>query len=491
MMTDDEKATLSQKFFHPRSIAVIGVSTNENAFGTMYLKALLHFGYPGKLYPVNPKGGSLFGLTFFPTLADIPDSVDLAVVSVPGRAVPATLEACVAKGIKAAIVLSVGFSETGEEGKILEQELVRVSDKGIRVIGPNCFGIYCPRGGMTVLPGKDFSRESGQVALVSQSGQFTEMIALASRGLHIRFSKVISYGNASDLNETDFIEMLSEDPDTRVIACYLEGVKDGRRFFEVVRKTVKHKPLLIWKAGLSTTGRRAASSHTGSLAGSAVMWNAFFRQSGAIRVDSIEDLLDHIIAFNTPTSQYGRRVALLSGSGGSAVIGADSCERSGLMLPTFPAGVQEKISSHLPPIITGVGNPVDLGNPVPPSEMLTPILEAVAGCEQIDTIVMGRMYLSVKGPTLVGGYPKEFEQGREGLRDIPVMVKEKYGKPIVMVLSEETNDSGPIEIEFEADRRYLRDYYVTNGLPVYPTLDRAFKAVANVVAYREKFSGNT
>lgn len=486
-MMDDEKKALAARFFDPKSVAVIGVSADQNAFGTQYLAALLNFGFKGNLYPVNPRGGSLLGLTVYPSLGDIPDSIDLAVISVPGRAVSGILENCLTKGIKAAIVLSAGFSETGEEGKKLETEMRRIIAKGIRVIGPNCFGIYCPHGGLTVIPGKDFPKENGPVGLVAQSGQFTEMIVLASRGLGIRFSEAISYGNACDLNETDLIELLADDPETKVIACYIEGVKDGRRFIDVVRKALKVKPVLIWKAGLTSTGRKAATSHTGSLAGSEAVWSTFFTQSGAIRVDTMEDLIDSTIAFLHLLPRGGHRVALLSGSGGSAVIGADVCESSGLELTSFSAEGQQKISSYLPPIITGVRNPVDLGNPVPSAGMLGPILETVAGGEKIDIIIVGRMFLSVKGPSLVGGFPKSFEQGREGLKEVPVRVKEKYGKPIVMVLSEETSDAGPIEMEFEADRRNLRDYYLANGMPVYPTLNRAAKAIRNVVRYKEKF----
>jgi acyl-CoA synthetase (NDP forming) len=486
-MMNHEKKVLAAQIFHPRSIAIIGVSADENAFGTRYLSGLLNFGYKGKLYPVNPRGGSLFGLTVYPGVGEIPDSVDLAVISVPGRAVPGTLESCLMKGIKAAIVLSAGFSETGEEGKKLEGEVNRIIAKGLRVIGPNCFGIYCPRGGLTVLPGKDFPRESGPVGLVAQSGQFTEMIVLASRGLGIRFSEAISYGNASDLNETDFMELLTDDPETKVIACYIEGVKDGRRFLEAVRKALRVKPVLIWKAGLSSTGRKAATSHTASLAGSQAVWNTFFTQTGAIRVETMEDLINSTLACLHLLPRVGRRVALLSGSGGSAVIGADVFENSGLELPPFSAEVQQKISSYLPPIITGIRNPVDIGDPIPPAEKLMPILEAIAGSEQIDTVIVGRMFLSVKGPTLVGGFPKSFEQGREGLREVPVKVKEKYGKPMAVILSEETSDSGPIEIEFEADRRMLRDYYLANGIAVYPTLTRAANAIVNVVRYKERF----
>jgi len=485
MMMNTEEKALFDHFFYPRSVAVIGVSAEENAFGTRYLRGLVKFGYKGKLYPVNPRGGSLLGLTVYPSLGDIPDSIDLAVISVPVRAVAGVLESCLARGIKTAIVLSAGFSEAGEEGKRLEGELAALIGKGIRVIGPNCFGVYCPRGGLTYLVGPTFPQESGSVGLMAQSGQFGEIIVLQTRGMGIRYSKAISYGNACDLNEADFLEYLAEDPDTKVIAVYIEGVKQGRRFLEVVRRTSRVKPVVMCKGGLTTTGARAASSHTGSLAGSEAVWNTFFTQSGAVRVDSTDDLIDSTIAFLHLPRRCGRRVALISGSGGSAVIGADACERSGLELPPFPAEVQQKISSLLPPIGTGVRNPVDLANPHPPPEVFERILELIAGSEQIDVIILGRMFLSVKGPSLIVGIAESIEEGREGLRDIPLMIKEKYGKPVILTLSEEVTD---VElIEFEADRRRLRHYYVTHGIPVYPTLERAVKALTNVLKYQERF----
>jgi acyl-CoA synthetase (NDP forming) len=482
-MVNNEKKPLFDQFFYPSSVAVIGVSADEYAFGTLYLKALLKFGYKGKIYPVNPRGGSMLGLSVYPNLANIPDNIDLAVISVPGRFVAGVLEECLTKGIETAIVLSAGFSETGEKGKQLEGDLSKVIAKGIRMIGPNCHGIYCPRGGLTVLPGSNFPQDSGPVGLVTQSGQFAEMIVLQSRGLGIRYSKVISFGNARDLNESDFFEYLAEDTDTKIITAYIEWVKQGRRFLEVVGRTLKRKPILIWKVGLTSSGRRAASSHTGSLAGDEVVWNTFFTQSGAVRIDSIDDLIDTTIAFLHLPQRCGRRVALVIGSGGGAVIGSDACERSGLEVPILSSEVQKRLSTLLPR--TNVRNPVDLSNPHPPAEDLIPALEAVAASEQIDAIIIGRMFLSVKGPGLVLGFSKSFEQGREELKDIPLKIKEKYGKPIIMVLSEEVTDAEMIE--FEADRRSLRNYYLNHGIPVYPTLERAVKALAQVVKYQERF----
>jgi acyl-CoA synthetase (NDP forming) len=474
---------LSRQFFYPESIAVIGVSSDENAFGTLYLKALLKFGFKGNLYPVNPRGGSLLGMTVYPSLGEIKEKVDLAVISVPGRTVKDVLESCLANDIHAVIVLSGGFSESGIEGKRLEEDLSNVIGKRIRMIGPNCHGVYCPGGGITVLPGSDFPRESGPVALVTQSGQFAEMIVLQSRGLGIRYSKVISFGNARDLNEADFFEYLAGDPDTRIITAYVEGVKEGRRLLDVVRRACRVKPVLIWKVGLTNTGGRAASSHTGSLAGQELVWNSFFAQTGAVRIQSIDDLIDTTMAFVHLPSFSGRRLALVSGSGGIAVVGGDTCERLGFEMPILSQDVQKRIASLLPPIGTNVRNPVDLASPRPRAQVLEPILEAIAASEQIDAIILGRMFLSVKGPGLVLGFSKESEQGREEVMNVPIRIKQKFGKPLIVVLSEEVTDAKLIE--FEADRRNLRDHYLGHGIPVYPTLERAVRALSQVVKYQE------
>jgi acyl-CoA synthetase (NDP forming) len=486
-MVQSDKKVPFEKFFAPKSMAVIGVSAEETAFGTLFLRSLVKFGFKGKLYPVNPRGGSVFGLIIYPSVAEIPDTVDLAVVSVPARLVAGVLEECLKKDIHAAIVLSGGFSEFSAEGKKFEDEVAKVAAKGIRIVGPNCHGIYCPSGGLTVLPGSSFPRESGPVALVTQSGQFAEMIVLASRGLGIRYSKVLSFGNARDLNESDYFEYLTEDPETKIITAYLEGVKQGRRFLEVVKKAARVKPVLIWKVGLTNTGRKAASSHTGSLTGDEVIWDTFFRQSGAIRIENMEDLIDTTIAFLHLPPRAARKVGLMIGSGGGTVIGSDAAERAGLQIPTLPIEVQKTLSAFLPR--TNVRNPVDMADPHPPAKVLGATLEAVASNEEIEAMILGRMFLSVKGPGIVLGFDKNFEKGREELKSIPVRIKEKYGKPFIMVLSEEVSD---VElIDFEADRRDLRNYYLSQGIPVYPTVERAIKSLANFARYQERFHPET
>jgi len=481
-MITDEKTAVFDLFCYPKSITVIGVSSDDKAFGSRQLSALLKFGYEGRLYPVNPNGGEFFGLKAYSNVRDISDSVDLAIIAVPAHIVSRVLEDCLAKGIKAAEVLSAGFREGGNEGLRLEKELQDIATRGIKIIGPNCFGVYCPNGGVTILPGANFPKESGPVALITQSGQFSEMIVMQARGLGIRFNKVISYGNACDLNEADILEYLAEDTDTKVIQAYIEGVRDGHRFLEVARRVSRVKPIIIWKVGLTPLGSRAASTHTGSLGGSESVWNAFLSQSGVVGVNSIEELIDTTLTCLHLPPHCGSRVSLVSGGGGGTVVGSDACQREGIASPVFTPETQEKLGSILPRVGASVKNPVDIANPLPPSQLLWSVLEIIAASEEIDLIILRRIFLSAKGLSLILGEAESTEKYQQELMDVPLQVKEKFGKPVIVILREEVSD---IELlEFEADRRQLRDYYLAHGIPVYPTLERTIKALANLFKYQ-------
>lgn len=484
-MTSSERMSIFQSIFYPKSIAVIGVSSNPQSFGTRQLDALIKFGYQGKLYPINPRGGEFLGLQAYQSVNDIPDEVDFAIIAVPAPGVAGVLEDCLAKGVIAAEILSSGFREVGGEGCQLEEALVAIAKKGIRIIGPNCFGIYCPAGGVTILPGANLSKETGSVALISQSGQFSEMIPMQAVDWGIRFSKIISYGNACDLNESDFLEYLAEDKDTSVIISYMEGVRDGVRFLEVARRVSRKKPVIIWRSGLSRMGSKAASSHTGSLGTEESVWNAFIKQSGVIRVDSLEELINTTVAFLNLPQPYGSRVGIVSGGGGGTVVAADNCERRGLDLPTLAMDIQETIR----PLITGVGtsvaNPVDIGAPIMPPKNLREVLEAVASSNEIDTVILRRVFLTVEGLNLLSDHTAKMllptKEDEQELIDVPLAARENSGKPVVVILTEETTDVN--KLDFEADRRRLRDYYLAHGIPVYSTLEQAIRALAHLAEY--------
>jgi acetyltransferase len=474
-----------EAFFYPNSIAVIGASESLHSFGARYMEALLSFGYIGRLYAVNHKGEEVLGHKIYRSMLDIPDPVDMAVFCVSGRFVPAILKECLEKGVRSATILSSGFSEIGDKGRAIEQQIVEIAEKGMSVLGPNCFGVYCPSGKITIIPGGNFPRESGPVSLIAQSGQFSEMMVMRTFGEGVRFSKVVSYGNACDINESDLLEYLVRDDATKVIAFYLEGVKDGRRFFDLARRASGKKPLLIWKAGLTSMGSAAASSHTGSMAGERTAWDAFFQQSHAIEIGSLDEFSDTCVGFSCLPEGCGTRIGLVSGGGAGAVVGADACERAGLSMPPFSADVLEKLKTILPSVGTAIKNPLDIGVPHLHVDILESILEAVASCTDVDVVIVRRVFLSVKtSQILAGKATAPPDEEAYSLMEVPVRIKEKYGKPVVIILPEEL--TGIDSLELEEERRRLRDFYFTNGIPVYKNEVQAFAALSRLAKFKSQ-----
>jgi len=310
--------------FHPRSIALAGITTaNPEHWTRVFLDALTEIGFERPIYLVNPKGGEIQGYKVYKNLRDIPGTVDYVISTVPAQASPGLVEECDTKGVRAIHFCTAGFSETGEEeGARLEAQLVETSRrKGIRIIGPNCMGIYCPQSRLSF--GIGFPKESGHVAFVSQSGGNAGSLVRQAAWRGVRFSKGISYGNACDLNESDFLEYLADDPDTKIIGLYIEGVKDGARFHRALERAAKEKVVVLLKGGVTHGGTRAASGHTGSLAGAEVIWDALCRQFGIIRVYSLEEMADILQTLLFMPIPKGRNVALIGTGGGNSVLVAD------------------------------------------------------------------------------------------------------------------------------------------------------------------------
>ena len=469
--------------FYPKSHAIIGASVNTRKYGGRFLRILLSFGYAGNIYPVNPQESQILGFKTYSRVSDLPEAVDLATITVPAPAVPAIVEECLAKGIKAVQVFAAGFRELNEEGRKLEEQLTNTAARGIRIIGPNCFGVYCPAGGLTILPGEDLPREGGPVAVISQSGGMAARIPRRGAGLGIRFSKVVSYGNACDVNECDLLEYLGQDPDTKVITGYIEGVKDGDRFFKLLQEVSKTKPVILWKGGLTQGGARAVHSHTGSLGGEKAVWDAIFKQSGAIQVHSIEELLDTALAFLHLAQHRGRRVCVVGGGGAITVAAADTCERVGLSLPLFPAELQEKLTSIVAPVGTSTRNPVDIGGPIPTPERLEAVLETVFTEGDVDAVIIDEIEVSIATPSMKDP-EKQIMRNYAELQKVPVDIKKRFGKSIMIVLPVEATGAGTVELE--VDRRNVCNYYLGEGIPVYLTLERAARALANVAGYYER-----
>jgi len=467
-------------FFQPDSIAVIGASEALSSFGARYILALHDIGYEGAIYAVNHSGNQVLGRKIHRSILDVQEKIDLACISVPARFVPGVLRECVKKDVKAAIVLSAGFRESGEEGRRLEEEIVEIARQGIRVMGPNCFGTYCPAGKITVVPGGSFPRQAGGTALFAQSGGLSETIAARSFGEGVRYSKVASYGNACDVNEADLLEYFMEDRETKTVASYLEGVRDGRRFFEIAMLNRGRKPLLILKAGVSRKGAVAASSHTGSLAGATAVWDAFFRQTGAIKIGSFDELIDTMVAFSCLPEGCGSRVGFVSGGGGGAVISADACEASGLEMPEFGGETMARLRETIPAIGTSLRNPLDIGIPHPPLEVLRSALETIAASELIDIVVIRRIFFSIKTSKVFSGASSYEEE--EELLSIPIEIMKKFNKPVAIIAPEEL--SGRDDLDLEDDRRRIRDYFFARNIPVFISEQRAFTALSHLVAFR-------
>jgi acetate---CoA ligase (ADP-forming) len=350
---------LLDKFFNPSSVAVIGAARDPGKVGHSILSNLKSNGYTGALYPVNPNARTILGLKSYPGVLSIPGPVDLAVIAVPSKFVVDAVGDCGKKGVPAAIVITAGFKETGEEGQALEQRLLEVAAANrVRILGPNCLGLINTANGLnasfaSLMPKK------GSIAFFSQSGALCTAILDWSLVRGVGFSKFISLGNKSDISELDLLKYLADDPQTRVILGYIEGISDGRGFMEKASKAVRKKPMVVMKGGGTAAGARAASSHTGSLAGSEKAFDAAFRQTGVLRAHTIEDLFNFALAFADNPIPSGPNLCIVTNAGGPGIIAADACEHSSAKMAELSSSTVSALRKSLPPT-AGFYNPVDV-----------------------------------------------------------------------------------------------------------------------------------
>lgn len=325
--------------FNPSSIAVIGASRDPKSVGYGILKSLTRGcvlsseyckSFAGKVYPVNPKADYILGVKCYSHIKEVPGDVDLAVIAVPAKVVPNVLKECGKKKVPFAIIISAGFAEVGEKGKKLQDQVVKIAEScNMRLIGPNCLGIIMPPINLNASFAPTMP-PAGAVGFISQSGALADSIIDWAVAEKYGLSALVSYGNRADLDVHDFIEFMAEDPKTRAIAIYLEGLKDGRKFMEVCKKVSKTKPIIVLKAGRTESGSKAISSHTGSLAGSYEIYSAAFRQSGVIQAETVEELFDlaKALAYQPPCKENS--VAIVTNGGGCGVLCADNCEEFGV-----------------------------------------------------------------------------------------------------------------------------------------------------------------
>jgi len=444
------------RFFCPASVAVIGASHNEKKLGYGVLHNILQYGYPGKVYPINPKGGEILGLKVYPSVLGVPGSIDLAVIVVPAPLVAQVLEECGQKGIPGVVIITAGFREVGGEGMKEERRLVEITSRyGIRMIGPNCLGIIdtlCPLNAT-------FARgmpKQGDIAIMSQSGALLAAILDWAISERVGFSRFVSLGNKADINEIDMLEAWGDDPNSKVIAAYLEGIVDGTRFMEVASRVSQKTPIVIIKAGTTEAGARAVSSHTGTLAGSEKAYDAALRQAGVVRANSVEDLFDYSFAFSQQPLLKGNRLAIVTNGGGAGIMASDEVERVGLKMASLTRETVDRLKERLP-AAANVYNPVDcLGDA--DAERYRYALDTVLQDVNVDGVIA--IFLS---------------QVVMHVEDIAEAVGETakgYDKPVLACLM-----GGEMT---EPGREVLRRY----GIPNYNFPERAVKAMLAI--YRRK-----
>ena len=437
----------------------MGASNREGSFGRLFVTGLLNMGFR-TIYPVNPRDREILGLTSYTSVKDIPHPVDLAIVTTPPEAVLPAVTECSEKGVKGIVIYTAGFGETGDEGKRQERELVRIArPRGTRIIGPNCIGIYCPSSlvvsfPMALLHG--ITSESGKVGAFSHSGSLIDMVTWLATMKGIRFSKAVSCGNECDLNAVDFLEYLGQDPETEIVAAYLEGIKDGRRFLELARHISGHKPMIVWKGGMTERGARAAASHTGAMAGSKPVWETLFCQAGITSVGSLEEFMDCLSAFYYLALPQGRGVAIVSGPGGPAVTTSDACESLGLRVADLSQETTSRLSSLLAPTGTSTYNPIDLG----PVSLFSPQLygESVKILGRDENI---HALLIIAPP-------------HRACSEVLLEAIASIDKPVAVALVA-SPELQPEEFNFLSQR----------GIVVYPDPKRAAVALSRLVRYRE------
>ncbi len=454
-----------------RSLAIVGASAKPFKFGSLFTAAQLAFGFRGPVYLVNPGEREILGQPCHSDLASLPEVPDLVYVTIPAHQSMEILRECARLRVKGVVILASGFREAGEKGSALEKEAVSIARRGgFRIVGPNCFGIYNPRNRLTLLPGHDFSGKVGDVAFISQSGGFSAHVGRMGGDLGIGFSAIVSYGNGADLDEIDLIRYFSRDPQTKIISGYLEGTRDGRELFRVLREAAAHKPVVIWKVGKTESSQRAAASHTGSLAGSSIIWESVFRQCGVIEVSGVDELCDVLLALKHVGRRPGKRILLAGGGGGLGAYAGDLAEAEGLRVPSLSGETASRLRGILDYPGAAVGNPLDIGTPLTHLPIFESAMREAAMDPSVDVLLFDLAINFAHG--LFGN------AGLEAAADILAGIREKTGKPVILVLYSRAIGVGDLGVE-ELARR-IRDKLLAAGVLVYPSMARALRALALV-----------
>ena len=486
--TSQEIQEIFPYLFEPRSIAFFGATQNIFKWGFNILHTIVSAGFEGKIYPINPKGGSWYGKKIYKDLGSIHDNIDLAVIVVKRELVAETLKKCTQRKIPAAVVITAGFSETGREGAIAEKECVNIAHAGgMRIVGPNTMGIFSAYPSPLQATMASGSIKPGSVAIIAQSGNLGSSITFRLVRRNIGISRFTSSGNEADLKTVDYLELLEHDPKTEIICLYLEGVRDGKRFFNLAKRITRKKPILLLRGGKSDKGARAAMSHTGALASNNGVFMAMCRQAGIIVVDSMDEMVDVSGMLLSQPRPKGKRVGIVTMGGGWGVIATDACVSNGLEIAELSSSTIDKLDRILPSYWSRA-NPVDLVAP----NRITVITDAISILiehEDVDAILaLGLGYATLRAmawqrssiiPPDDAKTPSKFmSDGEMKLMELLCEQIKKLGRPIIPVIDimafDRSKDHG------------LLEYLDSQGIMAYPSPEKAIRALARVVEYYEK-----
>ena len=451
-----------EAIFNPGSVAVIGASDNPGKLGFHVMKSLTQGRYTGKIYPVNPGKDEILGIKTCPSLLQISGPVDLSIIVLPAEQVPRILKECSEKNVKGIVLITAGFKEIEDRrGETLQTEITELASRsGIRIIGPNTFGIVNLHLPLNASFTPEFSwLEKGGISLVSQSGGMSHLMAFLSLQDGVGFSKIVGLGNRCNVDFAEMVEYLLQDDQTKVIALYMEGIDSPKKLMKVVKKGNRQKPILVYKVGRSSTGDRASQFHTGSLAGKHEIYEGAFRQARILTVGSSEELLDTAKALAT-TCPFpgGAKVAVLSGQAGPGMAACDVCEMQGLSIPPFSTETQKRVDELLPPLAIRT-NPVDMGPAWYDAEAIKGIVQAVLEDKRIDAMILCLMFASANR-SAVGA-----------LADL--LSERRTNKPILCCFS------SPPGIWRDEIKRLEG-----SGIPNYPTPERAAKTLVNLCRFK-------
>ena len=477
MDKSNHRSPALDEVFSPRGIAVIGASgSGKMGFAEMNIMALLEAEYPA-IYPVNQKYSSVLGLKCYPSILNIPGPVDHLIVSIPADSVLELLDQCAQKKVKSVHFFTAGFGESGlkERADLEKTMLEKARQGGFRIVGPNCVGLFVPKN--RVVNTLSVPLEPGPVSFISQSGGHASTLPMFSATRGLRYSKVVSYGNALDIDEIELLDYLTHDSETKIISAYLEGIRDGHRFRQALEKAAQAKPVVIYKGGRTEAGLRAAHSHTASLTSSVAVFESLCHQMNSILVDNMDELIDVLVTLNFVNPlPAGHRLALVGAGGGPSVLAGDEMETAGLEMPRFSDKLQDNLKKVLPFDGSIFSNPLDTSNMTAPSA-IEAALDILGRSDEVDLIVY---HLGFHAIGMWGRGRFSSTEYLNTVTDILEKARRNYHKPVLLALRPAQNREGMSE--FLA----AQEAFVKAGFPVYYSLGGLALALKRVLDWHAR-----